>query len=282
MKTMIETASLFLFVPADRPERYAGAIQSGADAVIIDLEDAVAPDAKPSARTMLLEALSSAPPATVPMLVRINAVGTPWHGDDLATVSGLLQAGRLAGIVLPKAEAAEDIRAVRPGLAPGTAVVALIETAAGLVFADDIASAADRIAFGSIDFAADIGCAHSREALLFARSRLVVAARFAGKAAPIDGVTGSIRDETEIEDDARYGASLGLKGKLLIHPAQIVPARRGLAPTGAELAWSERILAGMGDGRAISIDGQMVDAPVIARARQIRNDHDRVSSRQAS
>ena len=154
------------------------------------------------------------------------------------------------------------------------------ERYAGLARVEEIARAADRIAFGSIDFAADIRCDQAREALLFARARRVVAARVARQAAPIDGVTRSIRDEDEIQADARYGASLGLKAKLLIHPAQIAPARRGLAPTQTEIVWAERILSDCGDGGAVSLDGQMVDAPVIARARQIRNDHEQQSNRQ--
>jgi citrate lyase subunit beta / citryl-CoA lyase len=277
---MSQTPSLLLFVPANRPERYAGALGSGADAVIIDLEDAVAPDGKSPARAMMCEALMSAPPAHIPLLGRINAVGTPWHDDDLAAVSELFRGDRLAGIMLPKAEAVQDIRSIRDKLAPEAAIIALIETATGLDRAPDIAGAADRIAFGSIDFAADIGCDHSREALLLARSLLVMAARVAGKPAPIDGVTVSIRNESEIEQDARHGASLGLKAKLLIHPAQITPARRGLAPTETELVWAERMLAGIGDGSAVTIDGQMVDAPVIARARRIRDDHQRTLNRQ--
>jgi len=277
---MSETPSLYLFVPADRPERYSGAIASGADAVIIDLEDAVTPDRKQEARASLCMELNAATVTAIPILVRINGIGTPWHSDDLAAVSDLFATGRIAGIVLPKAEAAADIETIRAGLDRDAEIIALVETAAGLASADEIARAADRIAFGSIDFAADLCCEHSREALLLARSRLVIAARVAGKPAPVDGVTRSTRDEAEIEQDARYGASLGLKAKLLIHPAQIAPARRGLAPTEAELAWSQRILAGIGDGSAVMIDGQMVDAPVIARARQIRDDHKRSSNRQ--
>ena len=277
---MTETPSLFLFVPADRPERYSGAAASGADAVIIDLEDAVAPDRKPTARASLCEALNSTPASATPLFVRINSITTTWHADDMAAISRLLSSGQLAGLMLPKTETANDIETIRTALDPGTVIIALIETAVGLAHAEEIARAAHRIAFGSIDFAADTGCDHSREALLFARSRLVIAARVARKHAPIDGVTRSVRNEDEIEADARYGASLGLKAKLLIHPAQIAPARRGLAPTQAEIAWAEQILAGSGNGGAVSLDGQMVDAPVIARARQIRNDHDRQSNRQ--
>lgn len=278
MTPIPDTPSLFLFVPADRPERYAGAAASGADIAIIDLEDAVAPDRKISARAMLCEELM--PAMATPVLLRINGIGTPWHADDVIAASSLLQSGRLVGVMLPKAESANDVDSLRAALGPAAMIIALVESAAGLARAEEIAGAADRIAFGSIDFAADIGCDHSREALLFARSRLIVAARVARRDAPIDGVTRSIRDEDEIEQDARYGARLGLKAKLLIHPAQIAPARRGLAPTPADIAWAERILAGSADGGAVSLDGQMVDAPVIARARQIRNDQDRQSDRQ--
>jgi len=274
-------SSLLLFVPADRPERYAGALASGADAVIIDLEDAVAVERKSSARNILRDAVSQTPASPTPLLVRINAIGTPWHSCDLTAVLGLLSSGRISGVMLPKAESGDDIAAVRTALAPvPTSIIALIETAAGLASAQTIARAADRIAFGSIDFAADIGCDHSRDALLHARAQLVIAARMAKRSAPIDGVTRSTRDETEIEADARYGASLGLKAKLLIHPAQTAPARRGLMPTQAEIAWADRILERSSDGSAVSIDGQMVDAPVIARALQIRNDHHRHSNRQ--
>jgi len=272
--------SLFLFVPADRPERYAGAVASGADAVIIDLEDAVAPDRKQMARASLCDALNSMPVASTPVFVRINAIGTPWHSDDLIAVFSLLRDGQIAGIMLPKTESTNDIETIRTALGVATPIIALIETAAGLAKADEIAHATDRIAFGSIDFVADIGCDHTREALLFARSQLVIAARVARQAAPIDGVTRSTRNEDEIEADARYGASLGLKAKLLIHPAQVAPARRGLAPTQTELAWADQILAASGEGGAVSLDGHMVDAPVIARAHQIRNDHDRQSNRQ--
>ncbi|KJS10775.1 MAG: hypothetical protein VR78_13645, partial [Hoeflea sp. BRH_c9] len=184
---MPDTPSLFLFVPADRPERYAGAVAAGADRVIIDLEDAVAPDRKNRARAMLCEELQLA--TATPVLLRINGIGTPWHVDDLIAASSLLDTGRLAGIMLPKAEAASDIETLRLALGPAAMIIALVESAAGLARAGEIACAADRLAFGSIDFAADIGCDHSRDALLFARSRLVVAARVARRDAPIDGVT---------------------------------------------------------------------------------------------
>ena len=257
--------ALFLFVPADRPERFEKAATAGADAVIIDLEDAVAPEQKAAARQALRHALSGRPlPGAVH--VRVNGIGTDWHETDVSAVASSLP---VAGIMLPKAESAFGLRAVREHLPPGMQLIALIETARGLAKADEIAEAADRVAFGSVDFAADLGAAHERESLLLARSRIVLAARLAGKPAPIDGVTLAIKDEQAVANDARYGASLGFGGKLLIHPAQIAPARRGLAPRAEDIAWAEKIVASVADGAARAVDGTMVDAPVLARARQI-------------
>jgi citrate lyase subunit beta/citryl-CoA lyase len=264
MNVSIDSLSLFLFVPADRPERFGRAASAGADAVIVDLEDAVATGRKVAAREGLPEALAGLPRDLVPILVRINAIGTEWHDDDLDVLSNL----KITGIVLPKAESAAGIDMVRRRIA-GLSILAIVESARGLAMADDIAAAADRLAFGSIDFAADLGCAHNREALLLARSRIVLAARLAGKPSPVDGVTPAIRDVDEIEADTRYGASLGFCGKLLIHPAQVAPARAGMAPTEQDIEWAMKIVASAQDGAARAVDGAMVDAPVLARARQI-------------
>ncbi len=252
-----------LFVPGDRPERYAKAAFCGADAIIIDLEDAVAPDRKALARAALSR--SGALPQNIPLYVRVNTRATPWHAEDIAAVAGL----DVAGIVLPKAESVADVEAVA-ALLNGREVLALIETAAGLAAARQIAGAAvtARLAFGSIDFCADLGLAHTREALLMARSELVLASRLGGLAAPLDGVTAALGNDMLAEDDARYAAGLGFGGKLCIHPAQIVPVKRGFAPSEAEIAWAARVLEAAGDGAA-AVDGAMVDAPVRARARRI-------------
>jgi citrate lyase subunit beta/citryl-CoA lyase len=263
MPTPLELASLFLFVPADRPDRFAKARAAGADAIIVDLEDAVAPAAKDNARSGLRSALTSLAPGA-PVFIRINATMTRWHADDLSEISTL----PVAGIVLPKTESGGELASLRRSCAD-KALIALVETARGLVAAEEIAAAADRVAFGSVDFAADLGCAHVREALLLARSRLVLASRLSGAPQPIDGVTVAVKEEAVIEDDARHAAALGFGGKLLIHPAQIAPARRGLAPSQQDIEWAEKILAGGADGAARAVDGVMVDAPVLARARQI-------------
>ncbi|MCB1444283.1 MAG: CoA ester lyase [Rhizobiaceae bacterium] len=262
MKREIDTIMLPLFVPGDRPDRFAKAVAAGPDAVIVDLEDAVAAEAKAAARDGLADALP-AMPAGMPVILRINAAGTEWHEADLAMAARL----RLAALILPKAETAADITRVADRC--GCPVVALVETAVGLHRAVEIADASARLAFGSIDFAADLGMAHTRQSLLAARSALVMAARIAGQPAPLDGVTTAIKDDGMIADDCAHAVELGFSGKLLIHPAQIASARRGFAPSGTETAWAERVLAASAGGAAVRVDGAMVDAPVIRRAEQI-------------
>jgi citrate lyase subunit beta / citryl-CoA lyase len=248
-----------LFVPADRTERFAKAAASGADAVFIDLEDAIAPAAKVQAR----EGLRGFEPLTVPVFVRVNASATFWHAEDVEIASTL----PLAGIILPKAESADEIRALRQRLGARQVIIALIETAEGLANVRQIACAdrALRLAFGSIDFCADVSCAHTREALLFARSELVLASRLGRIPAPLDGVTAETTNRDLVESDARHAAELGFAGKLCIHPRQIEPAYAGFAPSEAELLWARHVLS-IEDYGAISLNGQMVDAPVRQRA----------------
>ena len=255
---MVSAIRAPLFVPANRPERFAKAAASGADAVILDLEDAVAADAKDAARAALATDFTD-----LPVIVRINAIGTPWHADDLAAVARL----RPAAVMLPKAEDADRVASV--AAQTRLPVIALVETARGLAHARTIAAAPGvaRIAFGSVDFCADLGCAHLREVLLPARSELVLASRLAGIAAPIDGVTVQLDDLSVSHDDAAHARALGMTGKLCIHPRQIAEVRCAFAPTEAEIDWARRVLAS-GDG-AVSVDGAMVDEPVRIRARAI-------------
>ncbi|RWR34648.1 CoA ester lyase [Sinirhodobacter populi] len=248
-----------LFVPANRPERFAKAAASGADAVILDLEDAVAAEAKETARAALATDFTD-----LPVIVRINAQGTGWYDADVAAVAAL----RPAAVILPKAEEAEAIASLAAAL-DGVPVIALIESARGLANARGIAAAEGvvRLAFGSVDFCADLGCAHLREVLLPARSELVLASRLAGIAAPIDGVTVQLDDLSVSHDDAAHARTLGMSGKLCIHPRQIAGVLRAFAPTEAEIDWARRVLAS-GDG-AVAVDGAMVDEPVRIRARAI-------------
>lgn len=256
----LETIRTPLFVPADRPDRFEKAATSGADAVILDLEDAVARDRKEMARAALRSDFTD-----LPVLVRINAVGTPWHEDDLAALRGL----RLAGVILPKAEGPESVATVCHALDGRAPVLALIESGLGLARCRAIAalSGVCRLVFGSIDYCADLGCEHLREVLLPARSELVLASRLAGIAPPIDGVTARLDDLSETYEDTVHARAMGMTGKLCIHPVQIPEVRRAFLPSEAEIDWARRVMAS-GDG-AVSVDGAMVDAPVRLRAQGI-------------
>lgn len=262
MTTFLHTERLVaLFVPGDRPERFGKALAAGADAVIVDLEDAVAPADKGKAR----DAIAANWPREGRLLLRINGCGTPFLADDLALARRL----RLDGIILPKAEQAQNISTVHAAV-PDVPVIALIESALGLANARALAAThgVARLAFGSIDYCADLGSSHSREALLMARSELVLASRLARRAGPIDGVTATVADATLARDDAAYAAGLGFAGKLCIHPSQIAPVLAGFAPSPSDIAWAQRILAAASEG-AVKVDGAMVDAPVRIRAEQI-------------
>jgi citrate lyase subunit beta/citryl-CoA lyase len=235
------------------------ALASAADAVVVDLEDAVAPADKERARQSIVD--------DPHVLVRINAAGTEWHKDDVAFV----QAHRVAGIVLPKAEEAYTVEHVaRLGGAP---VVPLIESAQGLYAIDMIAKARGvaRLAFGHLDFQLDIGMQASDDEreLDNVRLAIVLASRRAGLPAPIDGVTVVLDDEARLQADTERAKRIGFRAKLCIHPKQAAVVNAAFAPSEAQLQWARRVLDAARDanGGAFRVDGQMVDAPVIARAR---------------
>jgi len=265
----------WLFVPGHRPERWAKALASGAHRVIVDLEDAVAPAHKPTARAAVAAWLADAPPSPspkVPVFVRINAVGTPWHADDLA----LLDAPALGGLMLPKAEdpallAALAARRLNLPLVP------LVESAAGLAAARALAAApgVERLAFGHIDLQADLGLRNATEDdLLPWRCELVLASRLAGIAPPLDGVTVAFDDPARLAADVARARRLGFGGKLCIHPAQLVAVHDGFQPSANEVAWAQRVLAvaASSGGAAVALDGGMVDRPVILRAEAVLRD----------
>jgi citrate lyase subunit beta/citryl-CoA lyase len=264
MVTLASTPISPLFVPGSRPDRFAKAAASGADAVILDLEDSVAPSSKEDARTAVAKHAES---LGCPVIVRINAPGTPWFQSDVETVRAL----PIAAIMLPKTERANDLADLSRKLDRQLAVIALIETAAGLERLPEILGAPNDlcVAFGSIDFALDIGCEHKRVALLGARSEIVWRSRAARKPAPLDGVTSRVDSPLAALNDARHSASLGFGGKLAIHPIQIKPIRKAFQPQSSTIDWAERVLAASVSGEAIRVDGEMVDGPVIERARRI-------------
>lgn len=256
-----------LFVPASRPERFAKALAANADAVIIDLEDAVAPAEKDAARAALAAWLDPAQP----VLVRINAADTPWFVADLE----LLALPGIAGVVLPKAEHPDDVL-VASHAGGGLPVLPLVESALG--FEQRLALAhtdrVERLIFGHIDFQADMNMRASEDELLPFRAALVLASRLAGIAAPIDGVTTAIDDAELLQADALRARRLGFGGKLCIHPRQVAVVNRSFAPSADEIAWAQRVIAAdaASGGAAVAVDGRMVDRPVVLRATAILAD----------
>ncbi|HIG23264.1 MAG TPA: CoA ester lyase [Henriciella marina] len=252
-----------LFVPASRPDRFQKAAASGADTIIIDLEDAVQEGRKDQAREQAAQTFSGLNGSDV--WLRVNASDTRWHEKDVEVA---VQGG-LKGIVLPKAESAEQIRQVRARMRGDQLLIALVESARGIRDAYAIAEVSDRLLFGSIDFALDAGCAETDEACLMARSTLVIASRAARIPAPLDGVTVKVNDEGAVRSAASYANGLGFGGKLLIHPAQLKPARAAFAPSAEDIEWARKILSSGEGGEARSLDGDMIDAPVVERARRL-------------
>ena len=269
--SLLGLARSFLFVPGNRPERFAKALASGADAVIIDLEDAVPLDAKDTARDALLAAWPSLAAAErARLLVRVNPAGTPWHEADLAALGHLPGLGAL---MLPKAENAQQVeQAFRTS---SMMVLPLIESAEGVGQMDAIARAAGtlRLGLGHIDLQADLGmrCGPDEVELAPVRLALVVASRRAGLPVPVDGVTTATQDAEVLTADAQRSRRFGFGAKLCIHPAQVAGVHQALAPTEAECDWARRVLAAelAAGGGAFSVDGKMVDPPVLLLARQI-------------
>ncbi len=259
---LVNGATTFLFVPGDRPERFEKAFRSGADAIIIDLEDAVGPADKEAALANTRTALAGEnQPEDFTTLVRINDA---LDVEQLA--AGPLD--RLLGIVIPKTESAGMIDDVCALLPASTPVIALIETARGVSHAQSIAEhpRVSRLAFGAIDFAADV---NATAELVFdvARAGLVIASRSAGKPGPIESPTPRFDDTVFVEAEARRARELGFTAKLCIHPAQIDPVNSGFAPTEAEIQWATTIVSF--EGGVVQLDGAMVDKPVVDRAMAI-------------
>jgi citrate lyase beta subunit len=278
-----------LFVPGDRAgELLAKARRSGADGTIVDLEDAVAPDHKDAARAGLadLPAAESTGPLA---FVRINPVGSPWFAADVAAVAHDTQ----AGIVLPKCSGPDDVRAVATAWLAETdrplRLLAIVETAAGILAAAEIAAADPALiglVLGAEDLAAEVGLGRSRTGreILYARSHVVLAAAAAGRWA-IDTPCLEIERGAVVRRDARIAASLGFAGKLVIHPSQVGPVHDGFRPTAAEIERATRTLAAAdqmtGAGRGVAaVDGRMVDRPVVEAARRVLARADRDSPRQ--
>ena len=260
-RKQIASARSFLFVPGDRPDRFAKAASSGADVIIIDLEDAVAGADKARARACAAEWLEAGNLAAV----RINPPGTPWFEQDLDAVTS-----HGCPVMVPKAEAVPalaDIGRRAEGKCP---LIPLVETALGVERAAEVCATAGavRVALGNVDLASELGIAHDdHTALVHARSKLVFASAATNLAPPVDGVTTSITDTAALDGDVAHARRLGFSGKLCIHPRQVEPVASGFAPTEAERKWA-RAVVDAGDS-VTQIDGQMIDKPLLERARRI-------------
>lgn len=273
----------FLFVPGNHGRKLAKAFDAGADAVIVDLEDAVAISEKEATRAVVVEALRR--PRPCPAYVRVNAMDTPFCHADLAAVAGPW----LDGIVLPKVSGAWQVRAVDwllsalerdSGLGPGRIdLMPIIETGEGLGRIDEIAAAKGRmrrLVFGAGDFTLDMGMRWTldEQELDPYRARLLLASRAAGLEPPIDTVWVELAETAALEASAAKAARMGFQGKLCIHPAQIPIVHRHFTPTEQEVARARRILAAFAEAEArgsasIRVDGGFVDYPIVEKARRV-------------
>ncbi|MEN0108592.1 MAG: CoA ester lyase [Pseudomonas sp.] len=255
-----------LFVPGNRPERFAKALAAGADRVIVDFEDAVQEADKAQAREHLQAFLDSNPEARV--WVRVNMASHGEHGADLV----FCRHPGVAGVMLPKAETAVQVAAVA---AVGKPVMPIIESARGLAAVPALVAVAgvERLTFGGLDLGLDLGLAAGSVAaermLDQARFALLLQSRLAAVAAPIDTVFPAFDDLDGLARFARNASEMGFAGMLCIHPKQVAAVHQALAPSAEQLAWAQRVVAGNTGTGAYQVDGQMVDAPVIERAQRL-------------
>ncbi len=264
-------ARSFLFVPANRPERFAKALASGADAVILDLEDSVPLDGKAEARDTLRQAWPQLQQAACAVVIRINSPDTEWGQQDLSGLQGL---SGLAGIMVPKCEGAHNLQRVAQAFA-GVPSLPIIESALGYLALREIAQAPQvgRLVVGHIDFLADTGMnvGEDQRELDSLRFEVAMCTRL-GKLAPaVDGVTVSVDDEALIRADTERALRFGFGAKLCIHPRQVPVVHATLAPTPTQIEWAQRVLAAMqaSKGSAVQLDGKMVDLPVVLQAQRL-------------
>ncbi len=275
--TDLLTARSFLFVPGIDARKLRRALDSSADVVIADLEDAVAPAMKAEAREVVASVYSAVDDIPGQRLVRVNAVDTTWHEDDLALVADV----GIDGVVLPKATA-HAAAAVAEVL--GLPIIAIVETAEGLRGAYELAASPSVVALmlGAVDLGVALGL-ESRpdgQELLFARSSIVVDSAAARLRGPIDQVWLDVRDPTGLEGDCALARSLGFRGKACIHPDQVAIVNDAFSPSDTELdrartvvvAFEEAEREGLG---VIALDGEMVDLPIVERARLLIADNKR-------
>jgi len=257
------STSTYLFVPANRLDRVEKAIATGSDEVIVDLEDAVGASEKDDARRGLAVLQPSRS-----LCVRINDESTPYFAADLAAVRAL---SWVSAVVVPKVNSGAEARRVIEELGPDVATLALVETARSVRDVDDIAaSGVQRLLFGTADYSADLAASPSPALYAYARARMVVASAAAGLTAPVDGPTLEIGDDERLREESELAKSLGMGGKLCIHPNQVPGVARVFAAGDRTTEWAIAVLEGFAahEGNVFVLDGEMIDAPLVAQARR--------------
>jgi citrate lyase subunit beta / citryl-CoA lyase len=253
----------YLFAPGHNEKLLGKVFDAGADAVMLDLEDAVPPEHKEKARRLVAEVL-----VDHTSWVRVNAARTEWCEADLKAV-----AEPAYGIRIPKAESPDDVRWVAER-APGKPIICAIESARGVLAAHDVASVPGvrYLAMGGVDLQKDLHAGNGNLQTLYARSHLVVASRAAGLEPPIDSVYPRLDDDAGLREQAEFARSLGFFGKSAIHPRQLPILHEVFTPSQEEVAWAREVLAAFdaAEGGALRLpSGEFVDLPVAERARRV-------------
>lgn len=262
-----QNARSFLFVPGDRPERFTKAEHSGADIVVLDLEDAVAPGAKLAARDHVVAYLQSRK-SDLPIAVRVNS---PQTGEGAADLAALGDLSAEFGVVVPKADV-ESVQVARSLLPAATALMPLVESARGIRDAWLLAEGDGvvRLLFGHLDLAAELGIDPDDDAFLTpARFALRAASAAASLVPPVDGVSRDFRDASRVAADTAASLRAGFTAKLCIHPAQIAVVHDSLLPTPSDVDWARRVIEAANDEGVSAVGGRMVDRPVLLRAEDI-------------
>lgn len=280
-----------MFASANDPVRSLKAITIGASAVCLDLEDAVATSEKAAARDVVAQTLLDPSVEGANAHVRINGVDTAFCDDDLAALGPLLP--RLSGILVPMVESADQVRHVAARLdaleaehgveAGAVRLIAIAETAKGVLAAPDVAASTPRLRtllLGPADLAHDLGIELTADGyeLFHVRSQLVLAARAAGLEGPIDGPFLGLKDDEGTRTSAQWAKRLGYQGKMVLHPQQLPVVAEVFAPSADEIAWAQTVVAAFAEHEAKGIsafkldDGTFVDYPVVHRAQSILRD----------
>jgi citrate lyase subunit beta / citryl-CoA lyase len=274
-----------LYMPGANERALTKAETLPADALILDLEDAVAPDAKAEARDRVCEAAASDRYGAREVTIRINGIGTPWHDDDLRAVA----AAGPAAVVVPKVDSADDVQAIVKGLEAGgapdhTAVWAMIETPVAMLHAEEIGRASERLTvlvMGTNDLVKELYAEHvpGRQPVLTGLGLAVLAARATGKAI-LDGVYNDVKDTDGFLAECRQGREMGFDGKTLIHPGQVEAANEVFAPSAKDVEDARGILEAWeaGGSGVVTYNGRMIENLHVESARRMLSIHEAVQA----